>query len=211
METPSISQYIGLLTIVAICLSTSQSAQAQEIFRHTITGEDLKVMETSEPKGRDTEAVRIFMRTGINPYTEVKSCLPKGEEVYLTACSGCHGHVAEGKVGPGLNDAYWTYPQNKLDKGLFETIYGGANGMMGPHNDLELDEILATMAWIRHLYTGPADQADWLTPAQRRVSNPMCKIRTPTAMQMGTLRMTLSRMRRQRRPPNVRYPRSAPA
>ena len=45
------------------------------------------------------------------------------------SCSGCHGHVAEGNVGPGLNDNYWTYPKNKTDKGLFETIFGGAQGI----------------------------------------------------------------------------------
>ena len=88
------------------------------------------------PEGRDTEAVKRFLETGVNAYNEVKACLPKGEEIYLTSCSGCHGHLGEGKVGPGLNDAYWTYPKNKTDKGLFETIFGGAQGMMGPHNDL---------------------------------------------------------------------------
>ena len=61
-----------------------------------------------------------------------------------------------GKLGPGLNDNYWTYPSNTEDTGLFATIFGGANGMMGPHNEnLTPDEMLQTIAWIRHLYTGP--------------------------------------------------------
>lgn len=143
-----------------------------EEFRHTITGEDLKVPETANPEGRDTEAVKKFLESGVNLYTEVKACLPQGEEVYLTSCSGCHGHVAEGKVGPGLNDAYWTYPKNKTDKGLFETIYGGAQGMMGPHNDLQLDEMLKLIAWIRHLYTGDIKEADWLTEEQKKAFTP---------------------------------------
>jgi cytochrome c-L len=143
-----------------------------DTFYHTITGEDLKVPDSAVPEGRDTEAVKSFLATGVNPYTELKVCLPKGEEVYLTSCSGCHGHVGEGKVGPGLNDAYWTYPKNKTDKGLFETIYGGAQGMMGPHNDLQLDEILKAMAWIRHLYTGDVAEAEWLTPEQKKVFTP---------------------------------------
>ena len=29
--------------------------------------------------------------------------------------------------------------------------------MMGPHNDLQLNETLLIMAWIRHLYTGPVE------------------------------------------------------
>jgi len=143
-----------------------------EDFRNTITGDDLKVLETAAPEGRDTEAVKKFLESGVNLYTEVKSCLPKGEEVYLTSCSGCHGHVGEGKVGPGLNDAYWTYPKNTTDKGLFETIYGGAQGMMGPHNDLQLDEILKVIAWIRHLYTGDVAEANWLTEEQKKAFTP---------------------------------------
>jgi cytochrome c-L len=172
MRNSSLCRLIALFAVIAVGLFTHHSVKSQEIFRHTITGEDLKVMETSEEKGRDTEAVKIFMNSGVNPYTEVKTCLPKGEEIYLSACSGCHGHLAEGKVGPGLNDSYWTYPKNKTDKGLFETIYGGANGMMGPHSDLELDEILTMMAWIRHLYTGPTEDADWLTAEQKKVFKP---------------------------------------
>lgn len=149
---------VALLPLVAVAL---------EPFRNTITGDLMDVVGTSPKEGRDTAAVKKFLETGVNPYIEVAACLPRGEYLYLSSCSGCHGHVAEGKVGPGLNDNYWTYPKNKTDKGLFETIFGGANGMMGPHNDLQLNEILLVMAWIRHLYTGPVEDAPWLTKEQK--------------------------------------------
>jgi cytochrome c-L len=158
--------------VVSAAIVGSAAAWAMEDFRHTITGEDLKVLENSPAEGRDTEAAKHFLETGLNLYTEVKACLPAGEEAYATACSGCHGHVAEGKVGPGLNDAYWTYPKNKSDKGLFETMYGGAQGMMGPHSDLTIDETLKLMAWIRHLYTGDIAEADWLTDEQKKSFKP---------------------------------------
>lgn len=157
----------------AVCIFTASVALAQAIeFQNTITGEDLHVMEKSNPKGRDTPGVKKFLATGVNPYIEKTECLPKGEEIYLESCSGCHGHIGEGKVGPGLNDSYWTYPKNKTDKGLFETIFGGANGMMGPHNDLEIDEILHLMAWIRHIYKDDVNDADWLSKDQKKVFKP---------------------------------------
>ncbi|MFA5950873.1 MAG: cytochrome c(L), periplasmic [Hyphomicrobium sp.] len=156
---------------IAIATASNSSVLAEE-FRNTITGDDLRVLETSKPEGRETAGVKKFLSTGINPYSGKAECLPKGEEIYLTSCSGCHGHLGEGKVGPGLNDAYWTYPKNKTDKGLFETIYGGAQGMMGPHNDLELDEMLHLMAWIRNLYTGDSKEAEWLTEEQKKSFKP---------------------------------------
>lgn len=161
-----------VVSVLMVAGALGSAAAWAETYRHTITGEDLKVPETAAEEGRDTEAVKHFLESGVNLYTEVKACLPKGEEVYLTACSGCHGHVAEGKLGPGLNDAYWTYPKNNTDKGLFETIYGGAQGMMGPHNYLSLDEMLKLMAWIRHLYTGDPAEATWLTDEQRKAFTP---------------------------------------
>lgn len=161
-----------MFAAAAIALSGPTAVLAAEAFRNTITGEEMDVLGTAPAEGRDTPAVKQFIETGVNPYNEVKACLPKGEEVYLTSCSGCHGHLGEGKVGPGLADDYWTYPKNKTDKGLFETIFGGAQGMMGPHSDLPLDEVLKGMAWIRHLYTGEGDTAEWLTPEQRKEFKP---------------------------------------
>jgi cytochrome c-L len=146
-------------------------AQALEPFRNTVTGDPLD-LNTAPKEGRDTEGVKRFLDTGFNPYIEVEGCLVKGEQLYLSSCSGCHGHVGEGKVGPGLNDSYWTYTKNKTDKGLFETIFGGARSMMGPHNDLQLEETLLIMAWIRHFYTGPTEDATWLSDDQKKTFKP---------------------------------------
>lgn len=160
--------------LVVLALSAlSASASAQQTFQNTITGETLNILEVAPAGGRDTAAVKQFLETGLNPYNAIEGCLPKGEEAYLVACSGCHGHVGEGKLGPGLADSYWTYPKNVTDKGLFETIFGGAQGMMGPHGqDLELDEVLKLMAWIRNLNNGDVKDATWLTDAQKATFKP---------------------------------------
>jgi cytochrome c-L len=39
---------------------------------------------------------------------------------------------------------------------------------MGPHSDLPLDEIMLIISWVRHLYTGPVEDADWLTDEQKK-------------------------------------------
>jgi len=88
-------------------------------------------------------------------------------------CSGCRGHHAEGKLGPALADDYWTYPKNKTDKGLFETTSGGARAMMGPmYKQLSVDEMLMVVSWIRAIYRGPVENADWLTEEQKKTFKP---------------------------------------
>lgn len=144
-------------------------------FRHTETGQPLD-LNLAKEEGRDTEAVKHFMATGENLYNEDSEALPQGEELYLTMCSGCHGHLAEGKIGPGLNDSYWTYRKNKTDVGIFETIFGGARGQMGPmYRNLSLDEMLHVMAWVRHLYTGDPSTATWLAEEKRQHFTPYSK------------------------------------
>jgi len=140
--------------------------------RNTDTGQPLNLDEAL-PEGRDTPAVKYFLQTGKNPYVEVPGCLPKAKDLFLSACSGCHGHLAEGKIGPGLNDNYWTYPKNTSDQGLFETLFGGARAQMGPqYLSLTLDDMLIVMAWVRHAYTGPVADAEWLSPEQKKKFKP---------------------------------------
>lgn len=139
----------------------SGHASAEVTFRHAITGETLDF--SFAKAGGDTEAFKKFKETGKNPYNGDQAAIDKGHTLYLTACSGCHGHEAEGKLGPGLADDYWTYPRNSTDVGLFETLFGGAQGMMGPqYVNLNNDEMLLVMSWLRSIYKGDQSKADWL-------------------------------------------------
>lgn len=136
-------------------------AQAEISLHNAITGDPLDLKKSKA--GSDTEAVKKFLENGKNPYNGDKAAVEKGHSLYLTGCSGCHGHEAEGKLGPGLADDYWTYPRNATDQGLFELLFGGANGMMGPQSlNFNNDELLQIMAWIRDVYKGDPKKAKWL-------------------------------------------------
>lgn len=89
------------LVLLAFAFMPIMAVAEQITLVHTITGMPLD-LKLSPQEGRDTPAVKQFLATGVNPYVEVKNCLPKAEELFLTACSGCHGHHAEGKLGQGL-------------------------------------------------------------------------------------------------------------
>lgn len=149
-----------LLPLVVVTCA-SGALQADEVFRHAVTGE---VLDLAEGKpGGDTDAFRNFKTTGKNPYNADQPAIEQGHSLYLTACSGCHGHEAEGKLGPGLADDYWTYPRAATDVGLFEILFGGAQGMMGPqYVNLNSDDMLKVMAYLRSIYTGDPAEAEWL-------------------------------------------------
>jgi cytochrome c-L len=152
---------IRACAVVMTALAGTATAQAEITLRHAITGEVLDL--SFAKKGGDTEAFKEFLKTGKNPYNGDEEAIKKGHSLYLTGCSGCHGHEAEGKLGPGLADDYWTYPRNATDPGLFETLFGGAQGMMGPqYVSFNSDELLLVMAWLRSIYTGDPKKAKWL-------------------------------------------------
>ncbi len=164
-----------LLTFVMVCQADSEPEQKNAAsswaslpvldFRDTISGNPLDFSGLVDYDGNpeiETDAVKEFKRTGRNPYNNDAAAIKFGGTRYSTACSGCHGHLAEGKLGPALADDYWTYPKNATDKGFFETVFGGAAGQMGPQrNRLAQDEILKIMSWIRSIYHGDPAKAEW--------------------------------------------------
>lgn len=135
--------------LIALALTTYAAyAQAPRFF-NLIEGTPL---DFNGLKEKETEQVKSFKTDGKNPYNGDAKAIEKGNDLFQTACSGCHGHVAEGKLGPGLNDSYWTYKQAAQDPGLFSAIFGGLGGSMGPlRNRISQDDILHIMAWIRSI------------------------------------------------------------
>lgn len=154
---------LSMLTVAGL---TPTTADAQVTFRNGMTGEIIDF--SFGKKGEETEAVKHFMQTAENLYNQDEEAIKVGEDLFMTACSGCHGHHAEGKLGPALGDAYWTYPAGRYDKGFFEIIYDGARAMMGPQrNNLSIDEILQVMAFVRSIYWDDPEKALWLPEEER--------------------------------------------
>ena len=52
--------FTAMVVSAATFVSTAAIA---DVFRHTITGEELKIMEISPEEGRDTPAVKKFLET----------------------------------------------------------------------------------------------------------------------------------------------------
>lgn len=138
---------VPLLIALGVTASAAH-AQAPRLF-NLIEGTPLDFKGLKET---ETDQVKSFKTDGTNPYNGDPEAIKKGEDLFQTACSGCHGHVAEGKLGPGLNDSYWTYKQAAHDPGLFSAIFGGLGGSMGPlRNRISQDDILHIMSWIRSI------------------------------------------------------------
>lgn len=164
-NSKNIIRKTACLVAITIGLS-SANIFADMTFRNALTGQPIDF--SFGKKGEETEAVKQFMVTGENIYNKDGGALKSGESLYATACAGCHGHHAEGKVGPALGDSYWTYPKARTDAGMFEVVYDGARAMMGPQrNNLTVDEILTVMAYVRSINWGDAEDALWLSEEER--------------------------------------------
>ena len=147
-QNPTFAENAKQLADSAKQLSTGPALD----FRDTVSGNPLDFTGLEE---KETPEVVSFKATGVNPYDKDAEAIKRGGVIFSTACAGCHGHLAEGKLGPSLADDYWTYPKNETDKGIFETVFGGANGMMGPQRGLlTQDEILHVISWLRALERG---------------------------------------------------------
>jgi cytochrome c(L) len=86
----------------------------------------------------------------VNPYAGNASVAVEGKKIFLkTGCYACHGHEAEGAVGPDLTDDEWIF--QPTDSMIFNTISKGRRGtVMAPFADqLQPDEIWKIVEFLR--------------------------------------------------------------
>lgn len=85
-----------------------------------------------------------------NPYAGDVAAAGEGKKLFLeTGCYACHGHEAEGAVGPDLTDDEWIF--QPTDSMIFNTITRGRRGtVMAPFGDqLKPDEIWKIVEFLR--------------------------------------------------------------
>ena len=85
-----------------------------------------------------------------NPFAGDAAAAVEGKRLFLkTGCYSCHGHEAEGAVGPDLTDDEWVY--KPTDAMIFNTIAKGRRGtVMSPFGDqLKPDEIWRIVEFLR--------------------------------------------------------------
>jgi len=85
-----------------------------------------------------------------NPFAGDAAAAVEGKQLFLkTGCYSCHGHEAEGAVGPDLTDDAWIY--KPTDSMIFNTIAKGRRGtVMAPFSDqLAPEEIWKVVEFLR--------------------------------------------------------------
>lgn len=116
-------------------------------FMHSLDNEPLEV-----PIDDLSEAVKIFHRTGVNPYRNDQQSVSVGKDLYGKWCQSCHLQDGTGRIGPNIVDDEYNYSRGNTDVGLFEIIYGGGTGAMQAFSKrMNQDEILKVMSFIETL------------------------------------------------------------
>jgi cytochrome c-L len=85
-----------------------------------------------------------------NPFDRNPEAADEGHKLFLKmGCYACHGHEAEGAVGPDLTDDEWIF--KPTDSMIFNTIAKGRRGTtMAPFgNQLQPEEIWKIVEFLR--------------------------------------------------------------
>ncbi len=99
-----------------------------------------------------------------NPYTGNPQAIEEGHQLFLdTGCYSCHGHHAEGGMGPSLTGAGDRWIYKPTDPTLFRTISNGREGtnMASWKDTLSPEQIWKIIAFIRSLYKGDPAKIVW--------------------------------------------------
>lgn len=144
--------WVGAMAALAVWGGVA--AADEVVFRNVLTGAPLDVKP--HPNEVETEAVKQFKQTGVDPYRGDEQALAEGKKLYATYCQACHLPDGSGRMGPSLIGDEWAYPGSSKDVGMFEVIYGGASGAMQSFakRGLTQDQILKIIAYVRSLKKG---------------------------------------------------------
>ena len=173
-KASKLTMLLPVLAIAGFTLSFQVNAACNLVSTKDGSPLPIKAMATDTPEAKQ------FLETCINPYTKIymtdakAAKIGKGEYYF---CGFCHGPKLEGGITPSLaknGSTGWVYAKNATDKGMFETIAGGAKdskwGEMSPwHKDvvghvgdgISTDQILKVIAYIRTEYKGDGENT-WL-------------------------------------------------
>ena len=125
---------------------------------HVIKTAPLQAEEYTIAMKKAEADIAEFMKTSANNVDEstVKmltdaSDLASGKEIFIAACSACHGKLGEGTVGPNLTDDYWLHSGGIKD--IFKTIkYGYPDkGMKSWKEDYSPIQIAQVSSYIKTL------------------------------------------------------------
>ena len=98
----------------------------------------------------------------LNPYTGNPDAVKEGRALYIQiGCSGCHGAVGGGGMGPALTRDEWKFGSD--DETLFKLVKGEIPESTMPKvwSGLENDQIWKILAYIRSVYKGDPSKIDW--------------------------------------------------
>jgi cytochrome c(L) len=98
----------------------------------------------------------------LNPYTGKPEVIQEGRTLFLqNGCSGCHGVMGGGGMGPPLLGRTWKYGSD--DETLYKLIKGQIPEQKMPKvfGFLEDDQVWKIITYIRSLYKGDPDKVDW--------------------------------------------------
>jgi cytochrome c(L) len=98
----------------------------------------------------------------LNPYTGNAEVIQEGRTLFLqNGCSGCHGVMGGGGMGPPLIGKNWKYGSD--DETLYKLIKGQIPEQKMPKvfGFLQDDQVWKIITYVRSLYKGDPTKVNW--------------------------------------------------
>lgn len=134
---------ISVIYLINFHVTKTSPLQAEE-YKRSIKKAEVEVAEYLKNSANNVDENTVKMLTD-------PADLTAGKDLFVAACSPCHGKLGEGTVGPNLTDDYWLHGGSVKD--IFKTIkYGWPDkGMKAWKDDYSPIQIAQITSYIRSL------------------------------------------------------------